>query len=498
MQSGSTIITTEGTTNPRRSFLQQISQSPAAFFALLGLLFASHVVVRLISSPIPELDESWQVVLSQTWALGYASHPPLYTWLQILFFKTFGESIFALALLKNGLLFGLYASTYASARILTRRNDYAAFATLCLLLIPQIAWECQRDLTHSVLLGTTTAATLCTFLWLAEAPSQSRYALLGLCVGAFLLSKYNAGVFLLGAVLAVLMVPRYRALVLSPRIVWTVLVCLAVAGPHFYWVAAHSRDAFASLRKLDFRSDTTYGDVALKLPYRMGRAFLPNLIPMVVVFFLGRWRKSPAIRSETGRMILWGAVLSVVLLGISMFATKALGLRGRWFLPIYICAPIFVVAELQLIPRRLYRLVGTIAVMGAIAILIMLQLRGAQGGGERGRDLLPATVANVATASGDVLRNADMIVAESFWIGGATRLQYRKPVITPDATEALKQKPNQAAVVFNASKSEVPSAELQQFVDGVLGRPVTLRVVHLTPSGDRRKIGLRLGVAVIE
>ena len=41
----------------------------------------SNLYQRLLTQP----------VLSQKWALGYTSHPPLYTWLQIIFFKIFGE-----------------------------------------------------------------------------------------------------------------------------------------------------------------------------------------------------------------------------------------------------------------------------------------------------------------------------------------------------------------------------------------------------------------------
>lgn len=499
MQSESTITSSQGATSADPSGLfGRVVNSPAAFITLLAVLFATHVGVRVFSSPVPELDESWQIVLSQTWSLGYHAHPPLYTWLQILFFKTFGESIFSLALLKNALLFGLYAFTYASARLLTRDNAKAAFATLCLLLIPQIAWECQRDLTHSVLLSTATAATLFTFLRIVDRPSAVRYSLLGVCIGTLLLAKYNAAIFILGAAIAMMFVPRYRALLLTPRLAWTVIFCLLVSGPHFWWVAANASDAFASMRKLEFRAKATYGDVALKLPYRMMKAVLPNLIPVFVVFFLGRWRKSFALRSDTGRMLFWGSVLAVAMLCLGMFASKALGLRGRWFLPIFVAAPVFLVAELPAIPRWLYRLVGTVASVGVIAVLILLPLHGRQGGGERGQDLMVGTVTDVAASSGELIRNADVIMAESFWIGGATRLQFRRPVITPSSTNALPANSSRIAVVYDASKSDTPSEDMQEFVDSTLHRTNTLRVVHTTPAGNRRKTGMRLGVAVVD
>jgi hypothetical protein len=230
----------------------------------------------------------------------------------------------------------------------------------------------------------------------------------------------------------------------------------------------------------------------------MFRAFLPNLMPVFVVYMVGRWRKPMRLQSETGRVIFWGSILSVVLLGIGMFASKAVGMRGRWFLPIYVWAPVLIAAEIKSVPRWLQRLVGSLAATGAIAVLLMLLLRNQREGGDRARDLLPETVASVASASGDVLRKADLIITDGYWSAGSMRLRFKRPVVTPSAPEAFRSTPGRIAIVFDAKNSETPSDELQAFVNKVMGRPVTLRVVHLTPGENRRRTGLPLGVAVPE
>jgi len=468
------------------------------FFLLLGLLFSAHVAVRLISSPIAELDESWQLVLSQHWALGYHSHPPLYTWLQIIVFKIFGESFFSLALLKNALLFGLYLFTYASARLLTRRHDRAVLAVLCLLLIPQIAWESQRDLTHSVLLSTATAAAVYSFLRLAEGPSNARYALLGLCVAVMILSKYNSGLFLIGTTAALMLVPRYRALLISPRIVITAAVILAVAGPHLAWVAAHPGEAFASTQKLDFRRSVSFAEGAVRLPYKVIRAALPNLSLVALFYFLVSRRRSFVLRNDPARLIFRASAISVGLLFVVMLVTSATALRSRWFQPMFVCAPILFVAQLEQAPRWLFRWVGCLATIVAISVLVLLPMKLSRGGGSYGQDLTAATLNEISSATGPTLRDADVIIADNFWIAGAMHLRLKKPSVVSLATPPDVPPPTHPVILFDANRSAQPSPRLTDWLALFYGHPVSVRVIHVSPDENRLETGMRIGVAVIE
>ncbi|MCX6865636.1 MAG: glycosyltransferase family 39 protein [Verrucomicrobia bacterium] len=108
---------------------------------LLVLYFTLHLLLRLCVSNSAELDEAEQLLLTQDLRLGYGSQPPLYTWLQSGLFALCGINIFALAVLKNGLLFLTYFFVYLGAREITRDNNRAVIAMLSLLWIPQICWE---------------------------------------------------------------------------------------------------------------------------------------------------------------------------------------------------------------------------------------------------------------------------------------------------------------------------------------------------------------------
>src|SRR5436190_22437 len=82
----------------------------------LGIYFALHVLTRSLISQSLQIDEAEQLIFTQDWALGYGSQPPLYTWIQKIFFSVFGLNVFGLSLLKNLLLWTFYAYFFLSAR----------------------------------------------------------------------------------------------------------------------------------------------------------------------------------------------------------------------------------------------------------------------------------------------------------------------------------------------------------------------------------------------
>ncbi|MEE4313123.1 MAG: glycosyltransferase family 39 protein, partial [Desulfofustis sp.] len=81
--------------------------------------FVLQVLVRLITTPGAVIDESEQLLLTQHFSLGYNAQPPLYTWIQMVFFAFFGPGILAMTVLKNLLLALVYLLTYRIGRLLT-------------------------------------------------------------------------------------------------------------------------------------------------------------------------------------------------------------------------------------------------------------------------------------------------------------------------------------------------------------------------------------------
>ena len=116
----------------------------------LAVYFAGHALLRGSISPSLNFDESEQSFLSQSLAWGYNSQPPLYTWIQILFFKVLGCNAFAMAVMKNSFLFLTYWLLFRALEEVTESVPLAIVGSLGMFTIPQIAWESHRDLSHTV------------------------------------------------------------------------------------------------------------------------------------------------------------------------------------------------------------------------------------------------------------------------------------------------------------------------------------------------------------
>jgi 4-amino-4-deoxy-L-arabinose transferase-like glycosyltransferase len=117
--------------------------------ALLLVYALLHLAGRVAISDSVELDEAEQVLLAQDFRGGYGRQPPLYSWVQTAAFAVCGTNIFALALVKALFLFTAYYFLYATAKLTTAAPATGLLAVCSLALIPQVAWELQRDLTHS-------------------------------------------------------------------------------------------------------------------------------------------------------------------------------------------------------------------------------------------------------------------------------------------------------------------------------------------------------------
>jgi lipopolysaccharide core galacturonosyltransferase RgtB len=344
-----------------------------------GLLvyFALQVVIRITGSPVLDLDEAEQIVVTQWWLAGSPGHPPLYAWLQKLAFEVLGVNLLALSLVKNTLLFLTYLFVYLAARRLLPDARLAVLATLSLLLIPQVVWESQRDLTHSVMVTTVTAASFYTLLRWLDRPTVAHYLLVGLLFGLGLLSKYNYAVFAAGVLGVLMTVPRGRALLLSPRILLSLAVAALVLAPHAAWFLEAGEFGTRSIEKLEFGvgSWPFSGFASLAL------AVLGFLTPLWIVFlavfrrgFLatltGGRGQGPAALFPLGRYLL----LVLGLLVLMVLLMNAAHFKDRWMLPLFLLFPLYVFSAMPptaLTPARMRIYAGVCLVVPVLVLLVM-------------------------------------------------------------------------------------------------------------------------------
>lgn len=362
---------------------------------LLALLayFTLQALLRVWVSDAVERDEAEQLLWTQQLALGYGTQPPLYTWLQWSVFQLTGVSVAGLALLKNLLLATTFGACFMAARTVLPAATAAA-ASASMLLLPQIGWESQRDLTHSVLVTSLAACMLWQVLRLLQRPSANTYLLLGLATGAALLAKYSAAAVALLMLGALATGRDTRHLLLRPAFLLAPLAALVVLLPHALWLLDHWGEATrGTLDKMDAGSPPA-GSWAVGVAHGMGslaRALLGFVTPfwLVLAALCGRallagWRSPPA--GPAGqvhrllRRLLWltlGFLLLLVLSGASS------AVKDRWLQPFLFMLPLLLFSALPEpappVLRRLAWAVGSMAALVALLLSLRVALHGQRG-----------------------------------------------------------------------------------------------------------------------
>jgi 4-amino-4-deoxy-L-arabinose transferase-like glycosyltransferase len=205
----------------------------------LGAFFGLRLVLRVAGASALNGDEATQFILSQWWALGYSSEPPLYAWLQRLTCGVFGVNLFAVALLRNVVMALACGALFFVAERLIRNLPVRVLATLSLLLIPHWAWEWERELSHASLAVTLGVTTLLVVLESLRRARLWLFVGLGAGVGLGILAQYYFVVFVLALAVTLASMPTGRTLLMDRRMRWTAVTLTAVIAPHLVWLAWH-------------------------------------------------------------------------------------------------------------------------------------------------------------------------------------------------------------------------------------------------------------------
>jgi 4-amino-4-deoxy-L-arabinose transferase-like glycosyltransferase len=217
---------------------------------VLGAYYAVQTLIRTLLGAPPNLDEAEQFAISDRFAFGYGPHPPLYQWLQTAAFQVFGVNYFAIAVVKNALLFATWAMLFLLGLKVTGNRLLAVIAGFGLLFSPSFAWESQIDHTHTV--SNTFLAVLATYWMFSLIGKRSPllYVALGLAIGLGLLAKYNFALFLLALVIAFASDRKARPVVLSPWFGLAIVVAAIIASGHYLYILANPVAGTAKLSEL--------------------------------------------------------------------------------------------------------------------------------------------------------------------------------------------------------------------------------------------------------
>lgn len=331
-------------------------------------------MIRISEPTGLELDEGAELVRAQAFQFGYGTQPPLYTWLLIPLMAIGGPAIWPLALVKNLLLFGTHAFVYGSGRQLGLPVGTALLASSSMLLLPQIGWESQRDLTHTVLATFAAAASLFLVLRLLLCPTWGSYIILGLALAAGLLAKYNFVLFALALLLATLSVSTLRSKLFDLRIALTLGIILLIGQTHARWLQENW--FVASQGSLDKMGVSYNGNLLAAIPALLF-GILQFAAPFLVVagaFLLTKSlpRQQLASGLEASRQLLDRYLLAV--LGLLALMGLILGIhefKGRWLQPLLFMLPLWLLATWDFDRLRNWQRRGFRLVVGMVAVLLL-------------------------------------------------------------------------------------------------------------------------------
>lgn len=341
--------------------------------------FTLHIILRVSISGSLDYDEAEQALLGQWLLPGYTEQPPLYTWLQYFLFTLFGENVFAISLLKNSLLLLTYICVFFAAREILHNNRSAILATVSLLFIPQIAWESQRDMTHTTLVVLAAAATLWQVMRLISRRSILNYCILGILLGVGILAKANFAIFITVLLLSLASFAEGRKVIFSKEILISLFVAAACSGTYVLWMVDNQDIVFSAAHKFK-RKVQNYGLKGTISLFANGFLFLTPLWCICLAVFPAGFKLRPGWSAENDfhRSFIHKYMFFLVLvLFIVVIAFKVTYVKDRWLQPLLFATPIFFFARLnpELITAKRFKVFLWIAAAAALGIYLAFTFR---------------------------------------------------------------------------------------------------------------------------
>ena len=355
---------------------QQASLTPPYPYTLALIAFAYftiNMLAQYLVSPTADLDQAEQLLVSQYFQWGYSEQPPLYTWLVASLFSITGPSLLTLLLFKACLLGSLVACLLGIGAHLRFNNSQLLIVLCSLVFIPQIIWESQRDLTHSVLVTLIAAASLLQVIRTQQHPSQLNHLLLGGLIGLGLISKYNFIIYLGGLLLTCLCIQEYRRVLFQPKgLFLSLLTATVIALPHALWAFNHIEIALGSVHKLAISNSGAWHSVAKAMI-----AALAYLSPLwiLALLLLGKKATYDNQVSHTHRQLLLYLALGILAM-VLLFTllTETQKIKDRWYQPLLFFIPLLIAAFARPSLKRL-KIYQGIAVFFALLVMLVLSLR---------------------------------------------------------------------------------------------------------------------------
>lgn len=345
--------------------------------AFILFYFAFQAILVTVVSNGAGLDDAEQLANISYLDWGYGgSQPPLYTWITSLTASVLGTSMLTLQIVKFGFLASLFVSVYGGMRLLGFSKLVASAAMMGLFLIPQIGWESQRALTHSVASTSGCAWAFLIFAWHMRARNFLSAAAFGIAMAAAVLGKFNASLFILMLVITALSIPDYRKVLFSKLSLIIIAAFAACVTPTGLWMLAHKSSVIARSEKLQIgASGNLFIDRLHGVLSFAEAAFLFSILILAVagvISLIHSRKRTASVKPYTDGEIFLRRLLVVgmliVLAGVLLAGVS--NIKDRWLQPVLFLTPA-VIASLFAQYRRNSRALVDFAIVSTVVAVIV-------------------------------------------------------------------------------------------------------------------------------
>ena len=216
----------------------------------MGGYFLVLFIVRVLMSSNIGLDDAQMVGATDFQLFYHNSHPPLYNWLARIFLEITGWNwALSTAALKYILLFGFFFLVWDLARRITDNPFSILLVSISFLLVPQIVWESQVRLSHSVLVMLGSIATLHAVVRIVQSGRWYDFIWFGLACVIGTLAKFNFLLFLVSVVLVILLNPDLRRYFRRGHVLLSAGIYALFAGPVLVYVILNLDTASQRVKK---------------------------------------------------------------------------------------------------------------------------------------------------------------------------------------------------------------------------------------------------------
>ncbi len=343
----------------------------------VAVIIAAWAVIHAFIGSFFEIavnaDDAVESYMVQSLELSYVPrNPPLYDWLLYGLQRVLGTGPLSFAVLRYVLLFACAMLVWRIARRVIADPRLQALATFSLSAIWVIGYHSHRILTHSNVMIVAIAGAVLTILALARQPSTRLYAGLGLWIAAGLLGKFGFLGFLGVFVVAMLLEPQFRRVLLDRRIGITILVAafpLAIYGGALYIL---KQDVAAAVAQTIGATNAGFDDVLGSFLGALAGYTLPLAALMAAVFLPfnrgeGALPSSPD-RAAARRLLRNFIIMGVVVTLIGVLVAQTSSLRDRYFHVFLLLLPVYLFAELERLGGWRPRVTLYLALLALIAV----------------------------------------------------------------------------------------------------------------------------------